>query len=121
MVTVLAVSVVSLRRSKSHSGEGGIQGHGKGEETRGLEVGGTSVSTCRDRGTFDFKVDTQCNGLGEDVADPRFCYGFECIQHRHFEYDNVEHHLKNHMLYFVRELHEVVYLCHQVEGNTGGH
>ena len=37
----------------------------------------------------------------------------------------VEHQLKNHMFDFVRELHLVVYLCHQVEGhqdgNTGGH
>ena len=31
---------------------------------------------------------------------------------------DVEHQLKNHMFDFVRELHLVVYLCHQVEGNA---
>ncbi len=30
---------------------------------------------CRDRGTVDAKVDTQCSDLGEDVVDLRFGLG----------------------------------------------
>ena len=62
----------------SHTEKGDIQGEGSGEEARSLGVGGVRVSTCRDRGIVDFKVDAQCNGLGEDVTDLRFCYRSEC-------------------------------------------
>jgi hypothetical protein len=34
-----------------------------------------SVCTCSGRGAVDFKVDTQCSGLCEDVADLRFEVG----------------------------------------------
>jgi hypothetical protein len=47
----------------SHTEKGDIRGEGSGEEARSLGVGGVRVSTCRDRGTVDFKVDAQCNGL----------------------------------------------------------
>ena len=30
------------------------------------------MCTCRDRGTVDVKVDSQCSDLGEDVADVSF-------------------------------------------------
>ncbi len=56
-------------------GEGGLQGEASGEEARGLGVGGVSVCTCRDRGAVDVKVDTQCSGLGEDVANLIFELG----------------------------------------------
>ena len=62
----------------SHTGKGDIQGEGSGEEARSLGVGGVRVSTCRDRGTVDFKINAQYNGLGEDVADLGFCYRSEC-------------------------------------------
>jgi hypothetical protein len=56
-------------------GEGGIQGEASRKEARGLGVGGVSVCTCRDRGAIDVKVDMQCSGLGEDVANLRFELG----------------------------------------------
>ncbi len=38
------------------------------------------MCTCRDRGAVDVKVDTQCSGLGEDVADLRFELGVNGIE-----------------------------------------
>ncbi len=40
-----------------------------------MGVGGVSVCTCGDRGVVDVKVDMQCSGLSEYVANLRFELG----------------------------------------------
>jgi hypothetical protein len=77
---VLTLAGVEASHTQGGAGEGGILGKGSGGEAKGLGAGRVSVCMRRDRGTVDVKVDTQCTGLVEDVADLRFVLGlaWEC-------------------------------------------